>query len=94
MGVVLKAEHTRMKRVVAVKVLPAQMMKDEAAVRRFYKEVEAAARLMHTNIVTAHDAGEQDGMHYLVMEYVDGKDLAHLLAEAGVVRCRWQMFYP
>ena len=83
MGVVLKAEHVRMKRMVAVKVLPAQVTKDEAGMRRFYKEVEAAARLMHPNIVTAHDAGEQDGMHYLVMEFVDGPDLASLLDKTG-----------
>lgn len=83
MGVVLKAEHRRMKRLVAVKVLPSQAIQDDAAVRRFYKEVEAAARLMHPNIVTAHDAGEQDGMHYLVMEFVDGPDLATLLQKSG-----------
>ena len=85
MGVVLKAEHKRMKRRVAVKVLPAAVMKDDASVRRFYKEVEAAARLMHNNIVTAHDAGEQDGMHYLVMEFVDGPDLSSLLEKSGAL---------
>ncbi len=85
MGVVLKAEHKRMKRIVAVKVLPAAAMKDDDSVRRFYKEVEAAARLMHTNIVTAHDAGEQDGMHFLVMEFVDGPDLATLLQKSGAL---------
>ena len=83
MGVVLKAEHRRMKRVVAVKVLPTQAMKDDSTVRRFYQEVEAAARLTHPNIVTAYDAGEQDGMHFLVMEFVDGPDLASLLEKSG-----------
>ncbi len=79
MGVVLKAEHKLMKRKVAVKVLPSHVLKDNDTVKRFYKEAEAAGRLMHNNIVTAHDVGEQDGMHYLVMEFVDGPDLAGLL---------------
>ncbi len=83
MGLVLKAEHRRMKRTVAVKVLPAQRLKDGDAVERFYREVEAAARLIHTNIVVAFEAGEHEGLHYLVMEYVDGQDLASVLQQNG-----------
>lgn len=83
MGVVLKAEHRRMKRVVAVKMLPAAMMKSPQAVQRFYREVEAAAKLEHPNIVTAHDAGEHDGVQYLAMQYIDGKDLAAIVKEKG-----------
>src|SRR5438552_2481153 len=83
MGVVLKARHRRMKRTVAIKVLPAVTMKNQAAIDRFYREVEAAAKLMHPNIVAAHDAGEHQGMHYLVMEYVEGRDLSAILAETG-----------
>lgn len=83
MGVVLKAQHRRMKRIVAVKVLPAKAMDSEAAVLRFYREVEAAAKLIHPNIVTAFDAGEHRGMHYLVMEFVDGQDLSDILSESG-----------
>jgi serine/threonine protein kinase len=83
MGVVFKARHRRMDRVVAIKVLPAEAMKSPAAVERFYREVRAAARLSHRNIVTAHDAGEHHGMHYLVMEYVEGKDLGQVVAENG-----------
>jgi len=75
MGVVLKAEHLRMKRVVAVKMIAGAALKSPDAVKRFYREVEAAAKLNHTNIVQAHDADEQDGIHYFVMEYVEGKDL-------------------
>ena len=61
MGQVFKAEHRRMKRLVAIKLLPAAMTKDEAAVKRFQREVEAAAKLSHPNIVQAYDADEQRG---------------------------------
>ena len=83
MGIVLKAQHRRMKRMVAVKMLPVAALKNEEAVKRFYREVEAAARLAHPNIVTAYDAREHAGTHCLVMEYVRGKDLAELVAERG-----------
>ena len=83
MGVVLKAQHRRMKRMVAVKVLPASAMKSPDAVKRFYREVEAAAKLNHPNIVQAHDASEHEGIHYLVMEYVEGSDLGALLKQHG-----------
>ena len=81
MGVALKAEHQRMRREVAVKVLPAHTMRDEEAVQRFYREVEAAAQLTHPNIVHAYDAGEHDGLHFLVMEYVAGRDLSTILRQ-------------
>jgi len=81
MGVVFKAQHRRMKRVVAIKMLPAGRLKSPDAVKRFYREVEAAARLSHPNIVTAYDAREQDGLHYLVMEYVEGRDLGTVHSE-------------
>ncbi len=83
MGQVYKALHRRMKRVVALKVLPAEATKDADAVQRFHREVEAAARLEHPNIVTAHDADEADGMHFLVMQYADGKDLSDLVKDNG-----------
>jgi serine/threonine protein kinase len=83
MGVVLRAQHRRMNRVVAVKKLPTAALDSEDAVKRFYREVEAAARLMHTNIVTAFDASEHDGVHYLIMEYVEGQDLAAILQQRG-----------
>ncbi|HEY2761530.1 MAG TPA: serine/threonine-protein kinase, partial [Pirellulales bacterium] len=83
MGRVYKAEHQRMRRIVALKVLSSQAMKSPDAVRRFNREVQAAARLSHPNIVTAYDAGEAQGIHYLVMEYVDGRDLASLVVEHG-----------
>jgi serine/threonine protein kinase len=83
MGVVLKAQHRRMKRIVAIKVLPTAAMKNRDSVDRFHREVEAAAKLNHPNIVTAYDAGEHQGMHFLVMEFVDGRDLATIIKEAG-----------
>ena len=83
MGVVLKAEHQRMKRVVAVKMIAGAALKSPDAVKRFYREVEAAARLEHPNIVTAYDASEHEGVHYLVMQFVDGKDLAAIVKERG-----------
>lgn len=83
MGQVFKAEHRRMKRAVALKILPPAAVKSPEAVKRFQQEVQAAARLEHPNIVTAHDAGEGHGVHFLVMQYVDGRDLASLIAERG-----------
>ena len=88
MGVVLKAQHRRMKRLVAIKVLSSAAMKQPGAVERFHREVEAAAKLSHPNIVTAYDAGEHQGMHYLVMEYVEGKDLAAIVKERGPLAVR------
>ncbi|HEY2883555.1 MAG TPA: serine/threonine-protein kinase, partial [Pirellulales bacterium] len=83
MGRVYKAQHQRMRRMVALKVLPPQTIKSPEAVRRFNREAQAAAKLSHPNIVTAFDAGEQQGIHYLVMELVEGRDLATLIAEYG-----------
>jgi formylglycine-generating enzyme required for sulfatase activity/serine/threonine protein kinase len=83
MGVVLKARHKRMQRHVAIKVLPAAMVNDSAAVARFQREVVAAAQLNHPNIVGAHDADEINGQHILVMEYVDGRDLSSVVKKQG-----------
>jgi serine/threonine protein kinase/Leucine-rich repeat (LRR) protein len=83
MGQVFKAEHRRMKRIVAVKMLPKAVTKDASAVARFQREVEAAARLRHSNIVAADDADEAGGVHFLVMEYVEGSDLSALVKKNG-----------
>ncbi len=83
MGQVFKARHRRMDRMVAVKILSSKAVESPAAVKRFHREVKAAARLNHPNIVTAHDADEQNGVHFLVMEYVDGPDLASMIREQG-----------
>ncbi len=83
MGLVLKAEHRRMKRVVALKVLSPQVTRTPELLRRFQREVEAAAKLSHPNIVVAHDADEVGGTHFLVMEYVEGTDLSTLVKQRG-----------
>jgi serine/threonine protein kinase/formylglycine-generating enzyme required for sulfatase activity len=81
MGQVFKAQHRHMKRLVAIKLLPPALTQDEEAIKRFQREVEAAARLSHPNIVQAYDASVQRGVWYLVMEYVAGQDLASLVRE-------------
>lgn len=83
MGQVFKALHRRMNRVVAIKTLPTAMTQDDAVVQRFHREVQAAARLVHPHIVTAFDASEAAGTHYLVMEYVEGADLSALVKRDG-----------
>jgi serine/threonine protein kinase len=83
MGQVFKAEHRRMDRTVALKVLPAAATKSQDAVERFHREVKAAARLSHPNIVRAYDADEAGGVHFLVMEHVEGEDLASLVESQG-----------
>jgi serine/threonine protein kinase/Leucine-rich repeat (LRR) protein len=83
MGQVFKAEHRRMHRTVAIKMLPPAMVKDPAALARFEREVTAAAKLTHPNIVGAFDADEANGVHFLVMEYVEGQDLSALVKKNG-----------
>jgi serine/threonine protein kinase len=79
MGTVYKARQTRLKKIVALKVLPKERTADPRAVTRFEREMEAIGQLSHPNIVQAHDARDIDGTTVLVMEYVDGKDLAEVL---------------
>src|SRR5262245_15952324 len=75
MGTVYKARHRRMKRVVAIKVLSRSVGQSEKFVQRFQREVEAVGRLSHPNIVMAHDADEAAVGPFLVMEFVNGRDL-------------------
>src|SRR5262245_53081877 len=83
MGTVFKAEHRRMKRVVALKVISPKGMASPDAVKRFRREVQAAARLSHPNVVAAFDADESRGAHFLVMEFVEGTDLSSLVKRQG-----------
>ncbi len=76
MGTVYKARHPKLKRIVAIKVLPAQTMQDSQTVDRFLREMEAVGKLEHPNIVRAYDAGEADGRHFLVMEFIEGVTLS------------------
>ena len=84
MGMVFKAQHRRMKRVVALKVLPPSYARDDSAVLRFQREVQAVARLGHPNIVAALDADVFNGLHFFAMEYVEGSDLAPGQGEGDV----------
>lgn len=83
MGRVFRAEHTAMGRVVALKVLAADLVNSPRAKKFFLREVRAASRLHHPNIVTAFDANEVNGVHILVMELVQGPNLEHLVRERG-----------
>jgi len=83
MGMVFKAEHRRMQRTVAVKMLRPSLMEDRGMVARFQREAVAVAKLTHPNIVAAYDALEIDNNHFLVMEYVQGVDLASYIKQHG-----------
>lgn|GEM_PF-7001089 len=83
MGVVYKAEHRVMGRMVALKILSPEVMANPNAIDRFRREVHIASRLTHPNIVTAYDADEAGGLHFLVMEFVDGESLDKLVAREG-----------
>lgn len=83
MGEVYKARHRHMDRLVAIKVLASSLTRDESLVRRFQREVRAAAKLSHPNIVAALDARQERGSWCLVMEYVAGRDLSAVLRERG-----------
>src|SRR5262249_50742500 len=77
------AEHRHMAREVALKVIDPRILDNPEAVRRFRQEVKAAARLKHDHIVQAHDADEAGGLPFLVLEYVEGRDLAAHVARSG-----------
>ena len=88
MGYVYKAEHRKMQRIVALKVIAKAGLKNPNALRRFEREVQAAAMLIHPNIVTAHDAGVAAGTHYLAMQFIEGRTLSQVVKELGPQQVR------
>jgi len=87
MSAVYLAEHTLMKRRVAIKVLPQSRIEDTSYLERFHREAQAVATLDHPNIMRAYDVDQEGKVHFLVMEYNDGKSLLE------IVRKRWPMRY-
>jgi serine/threonine protein kinase len=80
MGEVYRARDTRLERSVAIKILATHLSEDADAKRRFDAEARAISSLQHPNICTLYDVGHQDGLDYLVMEYLEGETLADRLA--------------
>ncbi|MEZ6077944.1 MAG: protein kinase [Pirellulaceae bacterium] len=91
MGDVYRAEHRLMNRTVALKVVNRKLVANKVAVERFRREVRAAAMLSHPNIVTSHDAEQIGDLHFLVMEFVVGTDLAKVVQKLGSATARTRL---
>ncbi|MBZ0120994.1 MAG: protein kinase, partial [Sandaracinaceae bacterium] len=85
MGVVYRVEHVRIGKLMAMKLLHGALARDKDVVKRFKREAEAISKLDHPNTVQVFDFGQSEGMMYLVMEYLSGRDLGHVLKEDGAL---------
>jgi serine/threonine-protein kinase len=83
MGQVFKARHSKLDRLVALKLIRKDHLDNPEAVRRFQREIQAVAKVAHPNIVLAYDADQAGDVHFFVMEYIEGTDLAHLVLQSG-----------
>src|SRR5207247_10397643 len=81
MGAVYRAVHVELDREVALKILPPEMNSNPTMVARFKQEAKAAAQLQHENIVQIYDVSEDKGRHFLALEFINGKDLADVIAQ-------------
>ena len=83
MGIVYEATHSQLQRTVALKILPRDLATSASRLKRFKREMAAIGRLDHPNIVLATDAGESDGLCYIAMQFIDGRDLEAILVDIG-----------
>jgi formylglycine-generating enzyme required for sulfatase activity/tRNA A-37 threonylcarbamoyl transferase component Bud32 len=93
MGAVYRAKQTHMERVVALKVIRPEALKAAGAVERFQREARLAGKLAHVNVVSVFDSGAAGGIHFLVMEHIEGTDLARLIKEKGSLPVRDACYY-
>ncbi len=84
MGEVYRATDTRLDRTVAVKVLPSHLSQNAEMRQRFEREARAVSSLNHPHICTLHDVGQQDGVHFLVMEHLEGQTLSERLEKGAL----------
>ncbi|MEZ6185539.1 MAG: bifunctional serine/threonine-protein kinase/formylglycine-generating enzyme family protein [Planctomycetota bacterium] len=85
MGAVFLAEHLKLKRQSVIKVIPAHLASNRQLIARFEREAQAAAVIQHANVVSVYNVGEENGVHFIEMEYVDGKPLDVLMKEKKVI---------
>src|SRR4029078_7891278 len=86
MGLVYRAEHINLRRRAAIKIIAPELAETSGFRERFHREARIAAALQHPNIVTVYDAGEEDGLLYLAMQYIEGSDLSSVLRRQGRLR--------